>query len=336
MQAAVLTEIGQPLRIEDVAKPIEGEGEVLVKIEASGVCHSDLHLADGDWPGALSTVTEPLILGHEVVGTVTALGPNTDGFAVGDRVGLGWLCETCGECDYCHEGDENICKRRKVTGLAIQGGYAEYFKAKASHLLKVPEGLDPVQAAPLFCAGVTVYRAVSKANLQPGQRVAVFGVGGLGHLAVQLVKNSGAETIAVDVGEEKLELARSLGADHVFSAEEAVKSIRKLGRVHAAVVTAAARPAYDAALASLRKKGTLVVVGLPKEEVGFIADDFVTGEYRILGTAVGTREDIRQTLELAAQGKLQCRTETVQLDQINKTFDRLRKGEVTGRVVLTF
>lgn len=336
MKAAVLKEIGQPLHIEEVDRPEAGEGEVLVKIEASGVCHSDLHLADGDWPGALSTVTEPLILGHEIVGIVAALGPNAAGFAIGDRVGMGWLCETCGECDYCREGDENICKRRQVTGLAIPGGYAEYFKAKASHLLKVPTGLDPAQAAPLFCAGVTVYRAVTKANLQPGERAAVFGVGGLGHLAVQLVKNTGAETIAVDVGEDQLELARSLGADHVFSAEEAVQGIRSLGRVHAAVVTAAARPAYDAAFQSLRKKGTLVVVGLPKEEVGFIADDFVTGEYRILGSAVGTREDIRATLALAAQGKLQCHIETVPLDQINETFTRLRQGEVTGRVVLTF
>lgn len=336
MKAAVLKAIGQPLRIEEVDKPEAGEGEVLIKIEASGVCHSDLHLADGDWPGALSTVTEPLILGHEIVGIVEAVGPNAAGFAVGDRVGIGWLCETCGECDYCREGDENICKRRKVTGLAIPGGYAEYFKAKASHLLKVPEALDPVQAAPLFCAGVTVYRAVTKANLQPGERVAVFGVGGLGHLALQLVKNTGAETIAVDVGADQLELARSLGADHVFPAEEAVQGIRSLGRVHAAVVTAAARPAYDAAFQSLRKKGTLVVVGLPKEEVSFFADDFVTGEYLILGTAVGTREDIRATLALAAQGKLRCRTETVQLDQINEVFTRLRQGKVTGRVVLTF
>ncbi len=336
MKAATLHEIGKPLRIEDVPVPEPGEGEARIKIEASGVCHSDIHLADGDWPGALSAVTEPLILGHEIVGRVEQLGPGVSNLKKGDRVGLGWLCMTCGECEYCADGDENICNRRQVTGLAIRGGYAEYFCAPASHLIAIPEGLDPAQAAPLLCAGVTVHRAIKKAAVQAGQRVGVFGIGGLGHLAVQLAKLRGAEVVAVDLAEDKLELARGCGADHAFPAGEAVKSIRLLGRLDTAIVTAAARPAYDAALGSLRKRGTLAVVGLPKEEIGFIADDFVTGEYKIIGTAVGTREDIREVLELAAGGKVKCHIETARLDQVNEAFDRLRRGEVKGRIVLTF
>ena len=336
MKAAVLHEVGQALRIEDVAVPEPGEGEVLVKIEASGVCHSDIHLADGDWPGALSEVNDPLILGHEIVGLVEQVGSDVTNFKQGDRVGLGWLCMTCGECEYCDDGDENICKRRQVTGLAIRGGYAEYFCASASHLIPIPEGLDPVLAAPLLCAGVTVHRAIKKADPQPGQRVGVFGIGGLGHIAVQLAKLRGAEVVAVDLSEDKLELARSYGADHAFPAQEAVKSIRSLGRLDTAIVTAAAKPAYSAALASLRKRGTLGVVGLPKEEIGFLADDFVTGEYKIIGTAVGTRDDIREVLDLAAEGKVTCQTETVGLDRINEVFDQLRQGTVNGRVVIKF
>ncbi len=336
MKAAVLNEVGQPLRIEDVPKPSPGEGEVLVKVEASGVCHSDLHLADGDWPDAIARRVKPTILGHEVVGTVEALGPNVNGVQAGDRVGIGWLCETCGRCYPCRDGDENLCLDRAVTGIEIQGGYAEYFKAKATHVVKVPGGLDPVQAAPLFCAGVTVYSAIQKADPQPGEKVAVFGVGGLGHLAVQLVKNTGAETIAIDVAGDKLELARSLGADLTLKSGKAAAELQAMGGVHAAIVTAAAKPAYDAAFRSLRKKGKLIIVGLPKEDLTFFADDVVMGQFLITGSAVGTRDDIRAVLDLAAQGKVRCQMETAKLEDINDIFDRLRKGTVTGRIVLTF
>ena len=336
MKAAVLDETGQPLRLEDVDKPIPADGEVLVQNEASGVCHSDLHLADGDYPKMTDHRVRPTILGHEAVGRVVEKGPGVEGIGVGDRVGIGWLCSTCGSCDFCREGSDNVCPKGGITGVHIGGGYAEYFKARAAQVVRIPEGLDPVEAAPLFCAGVTVYNAVEKAAIQPGQRVGVFGIGGLGHLAVQLVKNAGAETFAVDIADDKLELARSLGADHAFSADEAPKKIQAIGGVHAAIVTGAAIPAYETAFHCLRRKGTLVVTGLPASPMSLLPVMIAGAEFHVVGTAVGSREQIRKTLEVAAAGKLRCRTETAKLGQINDIFDRLRSGTVTGRVVLTF
>ncbi len=337
MRAAVLHEFGQPFTIEEIPTPEPGEGEVLVKVEASGVCHSDLHLADGDYPQMMKHRVEPTVLGHETVGIVVAKGPKAEGIEAGDRVGVGWLCHHCGECDFCQEGDDNLCNEARITGVAISGGYAEYFAVGARQAVKIPKGLDPVQAAPLFCAGVTVFRGLKKlADLGPGQRIGVFGIGGLGHLAVQLVKSSGAETIAVDVAADKLELASAFGADRTFLADEAVEKIQALGGLHAAIVTAATKAAYDTAIRCLRKSGTMVVAGLPSEPLSILPVAIAGAELHLVGSAVGSVGDIREVLNLAAENKLRCRIETAALDDINKIFDRLRQGTVTGRVVLTF
>ena len=199
MKAAVLHEFGKPLRIEEVPKPEPAAGEVLVKVEACGVCHSDLHMMQKDWPDAAAALQLPAILGHEVVGRVVATGQGVAGPAVGDRVGVGWLHWTCGACESCASGHENLCDERQITGIAAPGGYAEYMRAKASHAIRVPEGLPPADAAPFFCAGVTAYHACQEASIIAGQHVAVFGVGGLGHLALQLVKELGAKATAVDL-----------------------------------------------------------------------------------------------------------------------------------------
>jgi alcohol dehydrogenase, propanol-preferring len=337
LKAAVLHGFGQALRIEEVPDPSLEADEVLIRVEACGVCHSDLHIADGDFPGFKAITKNPLIPGHEVVGRVVRKGASVAHLAVGDRVGVAWLHASCGACEQCREGLENLCRKGVVTGLMVDGGYAQLMRAKASHALPIPDALTSVEAAPLFCAGVTVYRALRNARAGPGQRVAVFGVGGLGHLAVQIAKAFGAEVMALDVAEDKLALAAALGAAKTFNAADpdATRTIRKIGGVHVAVVASAAKAAYDAALKCLRPAGTLAVVGLPAESLAFSALALVTGEARIIGTAVGTRDDVRAVLDLAAAGKLRCRTRTEPLERVNDVFERMRRGGIAGRVVLT-
>src|SRR5271167_5216196 len=212
MKAAILREFKTPLSIEDVAQPYPDTHEVLIEVEACGVCHSDLHVADGDWPQLVPITKRPLILGHEIAGRVIKKGPSVDHLEVGDHVGVPWVYWTCGECDFCREGNENLCSKQKITGVTVDGGYAEFVKAPASHATKIPDELTAVDAAPLFCAGVTVYRALRHAKIQPGQRLAVFGVGGLGQIAVQIGAGLGAAVIAIDVSDEKLAQAKTYGA----------------------------------------------------------------------------------------------------------------------------
>lgn len=334
MKAAIVREFKQPLSLEDVEKPAIASDEVLIKVEACGVCHSDLHIAEGDWTQLRKMIKTPVIPGHEVVGRVVEKGDSVEGVEIGDRVGVAWVHWTCGECELCKEGRENLCQRQQITGASVDGGYAEYIKAKASHAAKVPPALDSYEAAPLFCAGVTVYRAIKNAGVQPGQRVAIFGIGGLGHLAVQVAKTFGAEVIAVDIAEDKLEFARSVGADHTLNGSEVdvVKELRAMGGAHTAVVTSAAKAAYDQAFYAVRASGTLVVVGMPADDLTFPA--IMMRELKITSSATGTREDLREVLELAAEGKVRCQIEKAPLERINEIFDQMRRAQITGRVVL--
>jgi len=334
MRAAVIEEFKQPLVVKDIDVPVPSPDEVLIQVEACGVCHSDLSIADGDWPQLKRMIKKPLIPGHEVVGRVVKRGDNVQHLAVGDRVGVAWLHWSCGACELCKEGLENLCPNQSVTGASVDGGYAEFIKAKASHAIKVPEALDAAEAAPLFCAGVTVYRAVKNAGVQPGQRVAIFGVGGLGHLAVQVAKTFGATVIAVDIATDKLELAKSLGAGQAVNAatEDVLKTLRGIGGVHAAIVTSSAKAAYTQAFYAVRAAGSLMVVGLPSEEISFPA--ILMREIKIRSVATGTRDDLRQTLNLAAAGKIRCMIETSGLDQVNEVLDQMRRGQIKGRVVI--
>src|SRR5271155_2188620 len=247
MKAAVLHEFKTPLSLEDVARPEVGADEVLIEVEVCGVCHSDLHVADGDWKQLAGIVKKPLILGHEIVGRVEERGAAVTSIQVGERVGVPWVQWTCGQCEFCREGNENLCVRQRITGVTVDGGYAEFAKAPASHVIKIPQDLSSEQAAPLLCAGVTVYRALKQAKIRAGQRLAVFGIGGLGHIAVQIGRAAGAEVTAIDVSEEKLALAKSLGASKTlnFATAEVVKELRGSGGVHVALVTSAAKSAYD-------------------------------------------------------------------------------------------
>jgi propanol-preferring alcohol dehydrogenase len=337
MKAAILREFKTALSIEEVDRPEPGAEEVLIEVDACGVCHSDLHVADGDWPQFAGIVKKPLILGHEIAGRVIKKGAAVRDLQVSDRVGVAWLHWSCGECEFCREGNENLCARQKITGVTVEGGYAEYVKAPASHALRIPENITSVEAAPLFCAGVTVYRALKKANISPRQRLAIFGIGGLGHLAVQIGRALGAEILAIDVSDEKLALAKSLGAKTTLNATSTnvVKTLRGGGGAHVVLVTSAAKAAYETAFSCVRPTGTLLVVGLPAEAICFPPILMAAGEVRIQASAVGTRQDLKEILAMAAAGQVRCCTAAHPLAQANEVLDRLRKGQVSGRIALT-
>src|SRR4029079_8440340 len=263
MKAAVVTDFTQPLEIRDVPVPVPGPGEVLVRIEASGLCHTDIHAAHGDWP---VKPTPPFIPGHEGVGIVEAVGEGVEHRVVGERVALPWLGHACGHCDYCIKGWETLCESQQNTGYSRDGGFAEFAVADATYVVPVPDGVDPYDAAPLTCAGVTTYKAVKVAHIQPTEKVAIFGVGGLGHLAVQYAAIVGATVIAVDVEDAKLDMALELGADHVVNARttDPVAAIEALGGCDVAIVLAVIPAVFEQAFASLRRGGRLGVGGGPR------------------------------------------------------------------------
>ena len=336
MKAAVLHAFKTPLSLEEVARPEAGADDVLIEVEVCGVCHSDLHVAEGDWTQLAGIVKKPLILGHEIVGRVVERGAAVQNVRVGERVGVPWVQWTCGQCEFCREGNENLCVQQRITGVMMDGGYAEYAKAPASHVVKIPDTLPSEQAAPLLCAGVTVHRALKQAKIRAGQRLAVFGVGGLGHIAVQIGRAAGAEVTAIDISEEKLALAKSLGAARTMNAatSKVVKEVRGSGGVHVALVTSAAKSAYDMAFYCVRPTGTLLAVGLPAQDIAFPAILMAAGEIQIKASSVGTREDLREVLAMGAAGKVHCQVSTRPLAEIQEVLGQLSRGEISGRVAL--
>jgi alcohol dehydrogenase, propanol-preferring len=336
MKAAVLHAFKTPLALEEVPRPEPGDDEVLIEVAVCGVCHSDLHVADGDWKQLASIIKKPLILGHEIVGRVVGRGSAVQSVEIGERVGVPWLQWTCGECEFCREGNENLCVRQRITGVMVDGGYAEFAKAPASHVVKIPDTLPSEQAAPLLCAGVTVHRALKQAKVRTGQRLAVFGVGGLGHLAVQIGRAAGAEVVAIDVAEEKLAQAKSLGAVRALNAttSDVVKELRRSGGMHVAMVTSAAKSAYDMAFYSVRPGGTLLVVGLPAQEISFPPILMAAAEIQVKASAVGTREDLREVLAMGTAGTLYCEVSARRLAEAGEVLGQLSRGEIRGRAVL--
>jgi propanol-preferring alcohol dehydrogenase len=328
MKAAVLKEFHEPVVIEEVPRPEPGPDEVLLRVHGCGVCHSDLHVAEADWDPLRRITKLPLILGHEIAGTVEI---GSGQWEAGDRAGLPWLYWTCGECEYCQSGREPLCAKQRITGVTVDGGYAEYVVAKASHIVRIPDALGFVEAAPLFCAGLTVFRALNQSGISKGQSLAVFGVGGLGHLAVQLGKARGAEVTAVDIAEDKLELARRCGADAVVNTAAAAKP----PRVDVAMVCAGSVAAYQTALNSLRRGGTLVVVGMPADPIPIPAIKLVGGEFRVISSAVGTREELKELLGMAADGKVRCHTAERPLGDAAAVLAEMKRGAMAGRIVLT-
>ena len=334
MKAAVVRNFREALTIEEVATPEPGPGQILVRVAASGVCHTDLHAADGDWPVKPKL---PFIPGHEGVGHVAAVGAGVASLKEGDRVGVPWLHSACGECEYCLTGWETLCPSQQNTGYSVDGGFAEYVLAPAAYAGRLPDGIDFIQAAPILCAGLTTYKGLKETGARPGEWVVVSGVGGLGHLAVQYAKAMGLHVAAVDVAEEKLALARELGAELTFNAEvedPAARVQEEIGGSHGVLITAVSPPAFRQGIGMLRRGGTCVLVGLPPGDFPAPIFDVVLKRLTVRGSIVGTRKDLREALQFAAEGQVRSSGEAQPLEAVNTVFARLRRGDVRGRVVL--
>jgi propanol-preferring alcohol dehydrogenase len=333
VRAAVVHRFHEPLVIEERPIPTPGPGQVLVKVEASGLCHTDIHAAHGDWP---VKPTLPLVPGHEGVGIVMARGAGVTRLHEGDRIAVPWLGWACGECEHCTTGWETLCLAQRNTGYGVDGGWAEYLLADAAFAGRVPDGVDPFDAAPLTCAGVTTYKAVKVSQTRPSDLVAVFGIGGLGHLAMQYAQIAGGTVAAVDVVEGKLDLAKRLGATYTVNAavEDPVEAIQALGGADAAIVLAANPTVNEQAFRSLRRNGRLVFVGLPADnEMRLPIFETVLQGITVTGSIVGTRVDLAETFELHADGRTTVVREQRRLEDVNDSVQEVLRGEVEARIV---
>ncbi|MBR0702932.1 alcohol dehydrogenase AdhP [Bradyrhizobium diazoefficiens] len=337
MKAAIVKQFGKPLVIEDVPVPQPGPGEVLVKVKACGVCHTDLHAASGDWP---VKPVPPFIPGHEAAGIVAALGPGVKNLKVGDAVGVAWLHDACMSCEYCETGWETLCEHQHNTGYSVNGGFAEYVIASAAFAAKLPATVDFAAIAPILCAGVTTYKGLKETEARPGEWVVISGVGGLGHVAIQYAKAMGLKVAAVDIAEDKLALARETGADLAVNAlaDGAVDKVLAAtgGGAHGVLVTAVSTAAFGQALKMVRRKGTVSLVGLPPGEFPTPIFDVVLKRITVRGSIVGTRRDLDEAVAFAADGKVKAEVTKVPLAQINEVFDRMKAGKIDGRMVLDF
>ncbi len=334
MNAGVVHSFGQPLRIQEIPIPEPKESEVLVKIEASGVCHTDLHAADGDWP---VKPKPPFVPGHEGAGYVAATGRGVKHVKEGDRVGIAWLHSACGHCDFCLTGWETLCLSQDMSGYTVNGSFAQYAIGHADYVGHLPKNVSFVDIAPILCAGVTTYKGLKETEVRPGEWVVISGVGGLGHVAVQYAKAMGLNVVAVDLGPEKVKLAQTLGADLAIDVQKenpAAVVQKQIGGAHGVLVTAVSLGAFQQALGMLRRGGTCVLNGLPPGEFPVSVFDLVLNRYTLRGSIVGTRKDLEEALDFAAAGKVKATIETQPLGAINNVFDRLKHGKVNGRVVL--
>lgn len=334
MRAAVVREFGQPLVIEERPVPEPGPGQILVRLAATGVCHTDLHAARGDWPVKPKL---PFIPGHEGVGTVAAVGAGVRRLREGDRVGIPWLHTACGYCPQCRTGWETLCGDQKNSGYSVDGSFAEYALADPNYVGRLPGGLEMGPAAPLLCAGVTVYKGLKETEARPGEWVVVSGVGGLGHMAVQYAKAMGLHVAAVDVHEDKLALARHLGAEIALHAEDRdglERFVRDEGGAHGALVTAVSPDAIEGAFKLLRARGTMALVGLPPGRLCLPIFDTVLKRITVRGSIVGTRQDLEEALAFGADGKVAAHFSWGELGDVNGVFVRMEQGRIDGRVVL--
>jgi propanol-preferring alcohol dehydrogenase len=332
MRAAVVPAFGAPLEIRELPVPEAGPGQVVVRIEASGLCHTDIHAARGEWPVKPKM---PLVPGHEGVGTVVAVGDGPSPVAVGDRVALPWLGHACGHCRSCIAGWETYCTSPQYMGYTMDGGYAEYTLGYASHVVKVPEGVTSFDAAPLTCAGVTTYKALKVAHPQPNENAMVVGIGGLGHLGLQYAKVFGTTAIAMDVEDEKLQLAKELGADHVLDARaDQTENLSALGGVDIALVTVPSPAAMRAAHAALNPNGRLVLVGLPADNrLELPVFETVLKGISVIGSLVGTRNDLADCFALHAAGRTKVVAQPRRLEDVNDCFEEVLSGRVPARLV---
>lgn len=336
MKAAVLHEFNQPLQIEEVDIPTPGAGEIVVKMQASGVCHTDLHAIEGDWPVKPSP---PFIPGHEGVGLITAVGEGVTHVKEGDRVGVPWLYSACGHCTHCLGGWETLCERQQNAGYSVNGSFSEYVLANANYVGIIPEGVDSVEIAPVLCAGVTVYKGLKMTEARPGDWVVISGIGGLGHMAVQYAIAMGLNVAAVDIDDEKLAFAKKLGATITVNAKDTDPGEylkEEIGGAHGVLVTAVSAIAFDQAISMVRRGGTVVFNGLPTGDFPVSIFDTVLNGITIRGSIVGTRLDLQESLNMAAAGKVKATVAAEPLENINDIFERMRQGKIEGRIVIDY
>jgi propanol-preferring alcohol dehydrogenase len=337
MKAAVVEQFGKPLVLREWDIPTPGPGQIVLKTEACGVCHTDVHAANGDWP---VKPTLPFIPGHEGIGRVSAVGTDVKHVKEGDMVGVPWLYSACGHCEYCLSAWETVCPEAQFGGYTRNGGFAEYILADPDYVAHIPKGLSAKEAAPIICAGITTYKGIKETEARPGEWIAISGAGGLGHLAIQYAKAMGLKVCAIDIEDSKLAHAKKMGADLVFNAKtgdpsEALKKATN-GGAHGVLITAPSLPAFKQGIAMTRKRGTCVLVGLPPGEFPVPLFDVVANCITIRGSFVGNREDMAECLQFAAEGKVKADIELQPLSQINEVFQRLKHWDVPSRVVLDF
>ncbi|CAM4498404.1 MAG: Alcohol dehydrogenase [Legionella sp.] len=334
MKAAVVKEFQKPLVIEEVPIPEPQAGQIQIKVVASGVCHTDLHAAEGDWP---IKPTLPFIPGHEGVGFVSAVGAGVTNVKEGDRVGVPWLYSSCGHCSYCLGGWETLCESQFNTGYSVNGSFAEYIIANPNFVGHIPDNVDSIEIAPILCAGVTVYKGLKMTDTKPGNWVVISGIGGLGHMAVQYAKAMGLNVVAVDIDDKKLALAKQLGASLTVNAlnVDPVSFLKKeIGGAHGVLVTAVSIKAFEQAQGMLRRGGTVVLNGLPPGFFPVSIFDMVLEGITLRGSIVGTRLDLQESLAFAAEGKVKATVMTEKLEHINTVFEQLKQGKINGRIVL--
>jgi alcohol dehydrogenase, propanol-preferring len=336
MRAAVVPELGSKLEIRELPVPEPGPGQVLIRMQASGVCHTDIHAAAGDWP---VKPAPPFIPGHEGVGIVEQTGPGATLHTPGDRVAIAWLGSACGHCAYCVTGWETLCESQQNSGYSVDGAWAEYAVADDRYVVSVPDGVTSFDAAPLTCAGVTTFKAVKVSGIKPGETAVVYGIGGLGHLALQYANLFGGKVIAVDIEDAKLDLAKQLGADHVVNALKAdpVDVIQGLGGADVAISVATSPRAFEQAFSSLRRGGRLVCVALPADDKMTVPIfDTVIGGKSIIGSIVGTRQDLADVFALHVAGRTKVVAQERFLDDVNICIDDVLASRVPARLVFTF
>jgi propanol-preferring alcohol dehydrogenase len=336
MRAAVATEFGAPLQLRELELPSPGLGEALVKLESSGICHTDLHAVQGDWPIKPEL---PFVPGHEGIGTVVALGDGVNDLAVGDKVGNAWLWSACGRCEYCRTGWETLCESQQNGGYTVNGSFGTYMLVNADYAARIPDDADPVEVAPILCAGVTVYKGLKVSDVQPGQWMAISGIGGLGHIAVQYARAMGMRVVAIDVDAPKLALAKSLGAEVAVNAkfDDAVETVKEAtGGVHGVLVTAVHAEAFGQAIALARRGATIVFNGLPPGDFPASIFDIVIKGLTIRGSIVGTRQDMVEALDFYARGLIKPSVTRAHLDEINAILAELAEGKIEGRVVIDY
>ena len=339
MLAMVLSELGpvesNPLKLTEIDRhKIEKPNEILIKIEACGVCHSQLHGIEGDWKELGIPPTLPTVPGHEVVGIIKEIGDDVTKFRIGDRVGITPLMGACLNCQYCNDGKEYLCEKMEVTGESLKGGYTEYITVSEDFATKVPQSMKPEYAAPLFCAGITAYKAVKAAEPRKNKKIAIFGIGGVGHMAIQFAKVEGCEVTAVSRKQKHLDVAKKLGADNtfVYRSEQEVflnESMQNYGLFDAAIVFAPVDEVTDTAIKSVKKGGTIVIA-----TVGKIPNFLAFEEKTVRGTLIGSRKDMQDVIEISEKHDIHVITETFPLKQANDVLQKLKNSEIEARAVL--